>query len=261
MFSRHVIRAKAANEAEQKTSGNGVKRGDAKDQEERELLLKLLAMQDQAELYKGTFKSTKQSLQSLQENQIHNALVQQSIGEGGAVQRKELEVLQQMKRELQSKVEILSTSNGNLTAEEKESLAEVLAALKSHDAVPDPSESSATGGRGEGRGGKGGRGGGKGKRSRGDAFESTMSVLGTAALQFAQGLARQEETQWEATARRFMEYKMQERPVAPQAQQADPSEDAVHRRLKNMKDWKDQGLINDEQYNDAVSKILTVVNK
>jgi hypothetical protein len=54
MFSRHVIRAKAVNDAEQKTSGNGVKRGDAKDQEERELLMELLAMQDQADLYKRT---------------------------------------------------------------------------------------------------------------------------------------------------------------------------------------------------------------
>ena len=87
-----------------------------------------------------------------------------------------------------------------------------------------------------------------------------MSVLGTAALQFAQGLDRQEETQWEATARRFMEYKMQERPVAPQAPEEHPSEDAVHRRLKNMKDWKDEGLITDEQYNDAVLKILSGVN-
>jgi hypothetical protein len=187
--------------------------------------------------------------------------VQQSIGEGGAIQRKELEVLQQKKRELQNKVEILATSNGNLTAEDRESLAEVLAALKSQDAVPDASESSVTGGKGGGRCGKGGRGGGKGKRSRGDAFESTMSVLGTAALHFAQGLDRQEETQWEATARRFMEHKMQERPVAPQAQEAYPSEDAVQRRLQNMKDWKDQGLITDEHYNEAVSKILTGITK
>ena len=66
---------------------------------------------------------------------------------------------------------------------------------------------------------------------------------------------------WPYSLLRATEHKMQERPVAPQAQEAYPSEDAVHRRLKNMKEWKDQGLITDEQYNEAVSKILTGVTK
>jgi hypothetical protein len=247
MFARHAGRAKATNEAEQKTSGHGVKRGTQKDQEEREILMELLQMQEQAELYRRSFRSTKQTLKQVQEKDCHTAIVRQVIGEE-VVAKKELELLQQTKRELQRKVEVLQGANAAMSAEDKATLNEVLDHFKRLDEAQRP---PAPGSDATSR--SGGRGGGRAKRNRGDAFESAMATLGTAALRMTQGSDRV-ETPFETTARLYMEHKM--RDSSPRALSQDESDDALKRRLQNLRKWKDEGIITDAAYNEAVAKLV-----
>ena len=190
-------------------------------------------------------------MQNLQEKSIHVALVRQACGDEGQVNKKELELLQQQKRELQHKVQILHDANGAMSEADRLTLAEVLEHIKkpdgrapAPDCVSEP-QSSRTGG----------RGGGKPKRTRADSFEHTMAVLGQAALRMTQNDERQ-ETLFEATARRFMDYKMQEHSRSAPAPAQNLGEDAVERRLKACKQWYEDGVIDEADYKNAVMKLL-----
>lgn len=216
--------------------------------------MELLSMQEQADLYKHTSKSSKQSLKTLQEVQCHDAIVQQALATG-PTDRKHLELLASQKRALQNKVEMLRDANAAMSDEDKKVIEEVLKALEEvkEDKVHG-SESSHTG-----PSRTGGRAGGKPKRGRGDAFEDTMASLSAAALRLSQG--RSEETKFESTMREYMQRRMDIDAQAPAAA-ANPrrsfidASSIVEQQLKKLKDWLEGGLLTPESYRDAVSRVF-----
>ena len=261
MFSRHAGSAKAREAAEKSRSGNGdgkgapaTKQDRANELEEREILMELLSMQEQADLYKHIAKSSKQSLKSLQEVQCHDAIVQQTLATG-PTDRKHLELLASQKRALQNKVEILRDANAAMSDEDKKVIEEVLKALEEVKEVKvHGSESSHTA-----ASRTGGRAGGKPKRGRGDAFEDTMASLSAAALRLSQ--SRSEETKFESTMREYMQRRIDidaQAPAAagnPRRSFMDTSSD-VEQQLQKLKDWLEGGLLTPESYRDAVSRVL-----
>ena len=259
MFARHSGSAKAREAAEAQRSGHGDARGSAankqdraNEMEEREILIELLSMQEQADLYKNCTKTSKTSLKSFQETQIHNAIMAQALTAGSTTYRKHLQMLANKKRELQQKVEILKEANAAMSEEDKATVDELLKALAELDEakaskVPD-SDSSRTGG----------RGGGKPKRGRADAFEDTMASLSAAALKLSQG--RSEETPFEATMRMYMQHRMDVETQATAAtatpKRSFVDDTNVEQELKKLKQWLDADILTQEAYNEAVSRVI-----
>jgi hypothetical protein len=216
--------------------------------------MELLTMQEQADLYKHSAKSSKHSLKALQEVECHNAIVQQALSTS-ATSKKQLELLATAKRQLQTRVEILRDAHAALSEDDKKTIEEVLQALEDAKGHPVPdSESSRTGGSRSG-----GRGGAKPKRGRAEAFEETMASLTAAALRLSQG--RSEETRFETAMREYMQHRMDMDAQAPAAA-ANPRpsfEEAsshVQKELIKLKEWLDAGLLTQESYRDAVSRVL-----
>ena len=175
----------------------------------------------------------------------------------GTVHRSQLEVLQQKKRDLQNKIEILRTSSACITEEDKEALESVLTALAEAEHILASDGKDAGSRTSSNR--TGGRGGGKPKRSRADAFETTMAALGHAALKLSDGPA--EETQFEKTMRQWIEHRMSTDavPMAQPAAAAAPSltTDEMEKQLQKFLTWRETGLLTEVAYKEAVSHLIS----